>query len=53
MIGSAFGTIRKDLSWTRRHLTKDALSGMQIAVGGGTNGIGRALARALVAKRAA
>lgn len=35
-----------------RHLTKDALSGMQIAVGGGTNGIGRALAPALVAKGA-
>ena len=52
MMGSAFGTIRKDLSWTRRHLAKDALSGMKIAVGGGTSGIGRALARALVAKGA-
>lgn len=48
----AFGTIRKDLKWTRRELDDNALADVKVAVIGGTNGIGRALARALVAKDA-
>ncbi|MDH3292566.1 MAG: SDR family NAD(P)-dependent oxidoreductase [Gemmatimonadota bacterium] len=51
MAGSGFGTIRGDFTWTRR-LAKDALRGMKAAVVGGTNGIGRALARAIVARGA-
>ena len=49
---SAFGSARKDFQWIRRPLTADALSGDKIAVIGGTNGIGRALARALAMKGA-
>jgi len=48
----AFGSIRNDFKWTRRQLDKDALSGEKVAVIGGTGGIGRALAHALVAKGA-
>jgi NAD(P)-dependent dehydrogenase (short-subunit alcohol dehydrogenase family) len=48
----SFGTKRKDLTWARRQLAHDELSGTKVAVIGGTNGIGRALAHALVSKGA-
>jgi NAD(P)-dependent dehydrogenase (short-subunit alcohol dehydrogenase family) len=48
----AFGTLRKDLNWTRRPLAQDALSGEKVVVIGSTNGIGRSLAHALAGKGA-
>lgn len=49
---SAFGSVRKDLQWTSRTLSPDVFSGNKVAVIGRTNGIGRALARALAMKGA-
>jgi len=43
------GVPRKDLRWQRTPLAGGALGGTSVAVVGGTNGIGRALARALAA----
>lgn len=42
-----FGTVRSDFDWNRVKLKKDSLIGKKVAVIGGTNGIGRAIARAL------
>jgi len=47
-----FGSVRKDLSWTRRSLARDALVGEKVAVIGGTSGIGRALALAVASRGA-
>jgi NAD(P)-dependent dehydrogenase (short-subunit alcohol dehydrogenase family) len=44
--------MRKDLAWSRRKLAKDPLGGMNVAVVGGTNAIGRALAPAIAAGEA-
>jgi NAD(P)-dependent dehydrogenase (short-subunit alcohol dehydrogenase family) len=49
---SALGSVRKDLKWTWRPLSQDAFSGYKVAVIGGTNGIGRALAHVLAMKGA-
>ena len=46
------GSPRKDFQWRRAPLPAEAYRGKKIAVIGGTNGIGRALARALVARGA-
>jgi 5,10-methylene-tetrahydrofolate dehydrogenase/methenyl tetrahydrofolate cyclohydrolase len=46
------GSRRKDLSWKRVPLSQDAFAGKRLAVIGGTNGIGRAIALELVAKGA-
>lgn len=48
----AFGSVRKDLKWAPRPLGQDGLIGEKVAVIGGTNGIGRALAHALAGKGA-
>ena len=46
------GSPRKDLHWQRTPLSQNAFAGERIAVIGGTNGIGRAIAHELVAKGA-
>ncbi len=49
----AFSGIRsKDFQWQRAPLAQDAFNGKKVAVIGGTNGIGRALALALVKRGA-
>ena len=47
-----FGSVRKDLGWSRQSPTQDAFRGLKAAVVGGTNGIGRAIARQLAARSA-
>jgi NAD(P)-dependent dehydrogenase (short-subunit alcohol dehydrogenase family) len=47
-----FGAVRSDFDWNRIKLKKDSLTGKKVAVIGGTNGIGRAIARALISKGA-
>lgn len=46
------GIRRKDIQWKREPLTVNALSGKKVAIIGGTNGIGRALALAMSSKGA-
>jgi NAD(P)-dependent dehydrogenase (short-subunit alcohol dehydrogenase family) len=46
------GFRRSDIHWERRSLAPGALCGKQVAMIGGTNGIGRALARLFAAKEA-
>jgi NAD(P)-dependent dehydrogenase (short-subunit alcohol dehydrogenase family) len=46
------GSQRKDLHWQRTPLSPNAFAGKRIAVIGGTNGIGRAIAHELVTKGA-
>jgi NAD(P)-dependent dehydrogenase (short-subunit alcohol dehydrogenase family) len=46
------GFHRSDIHWERRSLAPGALRGKQVAMIGGTNGIGRALARLFAAKEA-
>jgi 5,10-methylene-tetrahydrofolate dehydrogenase/methenyl tetrahydrofolate cyclohydrolase len=43
------GIRRSDLHWQRKPLAPDGLSGKRMAVVGGTNGIGRPLARKFAA----
>jgi len=49
---TSFGTIRQDIRWQRQELVANSLEGVQVAVIGGTNGIGRSLTHTLVAKGA-
>ena len=49
---SKFGMIRTDSKWSRIELKEDSLLGKKVAVIGGTNGIGRAIALEFVAKGA-
>ncbi|CAN5393251.1 SDR family NAD(P)-dependent oxidoreductase [soil metagenome] len=49
---SNFGIKRNDLKWTRLNLNKDSLLGKKIAVIGGTNGVGRAIALEFISKGA-
>ena len=46
------GSRRNDFQWQRVLLPQDALNGKKIAIIGGTDGIGRALAHTLAAKGA-
>jgi len=48
-----FGLRREDLQWKRVPLSPDVFRSKNVAVIGGTNGIGRAFARALASKGAA
>jgi NAD(P)-dependent dehydrogenase (short-subunit alcohol dehydrogenase family) len=52
MPGGIFGQVRKDLTWTRAEVQPGQLVNLNACIVGGTNGIGRALARALLAKGA-
>src|SRR5512137_2503588 len=45
------GIRRKDIQWKREPLTLNSLSGKKVAIIGGTNGIGRALALEMASKR--
>ena len=47
-----FGIKRKDLTWTRWNLAQNELLGKKVAVIGGTNGLGRAIAKSLASKGA-
>lgn len=46
------GIRRKDIQWKREPLTLNSLSGKKVAIIGGTNGIGRALALEMASKGA-
>ena len=48
----ANGIRRRDIQWERKPLAPGVLTGKKMAVIGGTNGIGRALARTFAAKGA-
>jgi NAD(P)-dependent dehydrogenase (short-subunit alcohol dehydrogenase family) len=52
VIRKANGIRRRDIHWQRQPLAPGVLTGKQMAVIGGTNGIGRALARTFAAKGA-
>lgn len=49
---SSFGIKRTDLTWARLTLNSDSLNGKRIAIIGGTNGLGRAIALEFVSKGA-
>jgi NAD(P)-dependent dehydrogenase (short-subunit alcohol dehydrogenase family) len=49
---SNFGTKRNDIKWARFDLAEDSLIGKRIAVIGGTNGLGRAIALEFISKGA-
>jgi len=51
-INKANGIRRRDIQWARKPLAPGVLTGKKMAVIGGTNGIGRALARLFAAKGA-
>jgi NAD(P)-dependent dehydrogenase (short-subunit alcohol dehydrogenase family) len=51
-MGKISGTRRKDFNWQRTPLAQAVLNGKKAAVVGGTDGIGRAIARILAAKGA-
>jgi NAD(P)-dependent dehydrogenase (short-subunit alcohol dehydrogenase family) len=50
LIKKANGIRRRDIQWARKPLAPRVLTGKKMAVIGGTNGIGRALARTFAAK---